>query len=140
MIFLTAPTMTCSSLSNIALLQSKVIDLSFVDQELSNGVFISTVRLLQQKLSTRLTKLTVSVRFFSYDSTTAVSQERQGEVRSPTQGIPSGQATESLSAQVAKRNLEVFPPGSRSDPVVIPKQSRRKDSSIMCMALRNMKT
>ena len=36
--------MTCASSSNIALLGSKVVDLSFVDQEFSNGVFISTVR------------------------------------------------------------------------------------------------
>ena len=52
--------MTCASSSNIALLGSKVINLSFVGQELSNGVFISTVRPPQKKLGTRLTKLTVA--------------------------------------------------------------------------------
>ena len=55
--------MTCSYSSNIALLGSKSIDLSFLDQKLSNGVFISTVRPSQQKLGTRLTKLTVFSRF-----------------------------------------------------------------------------
>ena len=56
---LAAEYMTSFSSSNIALLRSKAANLSFADQELSNGALISTVRPSQQKLSTRLTKLTV---------------------------------------------------------------------------------
>ena len=56
---LAAESMTCSCSSNIALLRSKVTNLSFVDQELSNGVFISARGHLQRNLGSRLTKLTV---------------------------------------------------------------------------------
>ena len=51
--------MTCCNSSKIALLRSKAIEMSLVDQELSNDVFISTVRPSQQKLGSWLTKLTV---------------------------------------------------------------------------------
>ena len=56
---LASKSMTCSSSSNIPLLRSKVINLSFVDQELSNDVFNSTIRPPQRKLGSRLTELTV---------------------------------------------------------------------------------
>ena len=59
MTLLAAESMTYSSSLNIALLQSKVTKMSLVDQKLSNGVFISTVRPSQQKLGSRLTKWTV---------------------------------------------------------------------------------
>ena len=51
--------MTYCSSSNIPMLRSKVINLSFVDQALSIDVFISTVRPPQRNLDTRLTKLAV---------------------------------------------------------------------------------
>ena len=51
--------MTSSNSSNTPLLTTKPTKMSFVDQELSNDVFNSIVRPLQQKLGSRLTKLTV---------------------------------------------------------------------------------
>ena len=51
--------MTCSSSSNLPLLRSKAINLSLVDQELSNDVFISILRSLWQKLGTQLTRRTL---------------------------------------------------------------------------------
>ena len=51
--------MTYSSSLNIALLESKIINLSLVEQALSNGVFISARGRLQRNLESRLTKLTV---------------------------------------------------------------------------------
>ena len=51
--------MTCSSSSNMPLSTTMPTYMSFVDQELSNGVFNSTVRPSQQKLGSWLTKLTV---------------------------------------------------------------------------------
>ena len=56
---LAAETMTCSSSSSWPLFELIPTEMSFVDQELSNGVFISTVRPSQQKLVTRLTKRTI---------------------------------------------------------------------------------
>ena len=53
--------MTDSSSLNIALLESKTTNLSFVDQALSNGVFISARGHLQRNLGSRLTKRTVPV-------------------------------------------------------------------------------
>ena len=64
--------MTCSSSSDWPLLKSKVIYLSFVDQELSKGVFIATVRPSQQKLRSWLTKLTV----FGLASSSAIIAEK----------------------------------------------------------------
>ena len=64
--------MTYSSSSNIPLLTTTPTEMSFLDQALSNGVFISVVGRLQQKLGKRLTKRTVQQLF----------QERLMEIRS----------------------------------------------------------
>ena len=53
--------MTYSKSSNIALLTKTSTEMSFVDQALSNDVFISVRERLQQKLESRLTKRTVVV-------------------------------------------------------------------------------
>ena len=61
--FLAAESMTCPSSSNSPLLRSKPTNLSFVDQELSNGVFISARGYLQRNLGSGLTKRTVAWNF-----------------------------------------------------------------------------
>ena len=59
MTLVAAPTTTSSCSSNIALSELKPTEMSFVDQALSNDVFISLRGRLQQKLITRLTKRTI---------------------------------------------------------------------------------
>ena len=61
MTLLAAESMTCPSSSISPLLRPKPTNLSFVDQELSNGVFISARRHLQRNLGSRLTKQTVPI-------------------------------------------------------------------------------
>ena len=56
---LAAESMTYCSSSNIPLLTTVATEMSFIDQPLSNDVFIFAVQPLQQSLVTRLTKLTV---------------------------------------------------------------------------------
>ena len=76
--------MTCSSSSNIPLLRSKVINLSFVDQELSNDVFNSTIRPPQRKLGSRLTELTGDQPTSSWSFEVFSKQERA----STTKDVP----------------------------------------------------
>ena len=66
--------MTYSSSSSWSLFRSKATNSSLVDQELSNGVFISARGRLQRNLGSRLTKLTVRYSLFWFDH---FQQERE---------------------------------------------------------------
>ena len=85
--------------------------MSFVDQALSNDVFISTIQPPQKKLGLRLTKLTVCV--------VAIFV-----VRSPTQGIPSGQSN---GIALRQSCLSESRGGPHCGPEVVP--SRNTDRS-----------
>ena len=65
----------------------KATEMSFVDQELSNGVFNSTVRLPQKKLRSQLTKRTVGnmrvtlIQLIEVDATTVYENFGVASVR-----------------------------------------------------------